>query len=242
VAALDGLRGLAAVVVVIRHAVNKIPMPSELRLALVQGPLAPLLNAQGAVQLFFVLSGWVLASSLARSGERPPWLQFYARRVFRIHPPYLFGVLVAWVASFGLPADPPTWIAPGPPRPAWERPLARELLGSLAFPGDAHGLLPVGWTLELEMIFSFLLPLLVVAARPARGAVLLAAAGAALASAGESRVLLYAIDFALGVVVYRERAAIARALGAGASEGAADGRGALAAGFRTVRDAAGPPR
>ena len=66
IAALEGLRGLAGVVVVARHSLNAVQMPLPLRRALLEGPLAPLLNAQGAVQLFFVLSGYVLARSLSR--------------------------------------------------------------------------------------------------------------------------------------------------------------------------------
>jgi peptidoglycan/LPS O-acetylase OafA/YrhL len=99
VAALDGLRGLAALVVFLRHTSNAIAIPVGARRALVEGPLAPLLNSQGAVQLFFVLSGFVLASSLSRSTHRVHWLRFYVKRFFRIYPPYVFAVLLAWGAS-----------------------------------------------------------------------------------------------------------------------------------------------
>lgn len=213
VAELDALRGLAATSVVIRHVFNAVAMPLALRRALLQSPLALLLNGQGAVQMFFVLSGWVLAASLERSRERAPWLPFYLRRIFRIHPPYVFGVLLAWTASFWYP--PP---AIGRGLTLWFRHSSAmrlepaALLASLSFPGHADGLLPVGWTLEIEMIFSFLLPLLVMAARPWRGAPLLLASVALLALPEQLHLLWYSFDFALGIVAYRERRALAHAL------------------------------
>jgi peptidoglycan/LPS O-acetylase OafA/YrhL len=213
VAALDGLRGLAATVVVIEHSFDAVAMPLPVRQLLIQSPLAPLFNAQGAVGLFFVLSGWVLASSLARSGERAPWLLFYVRRVMRIHPPYVAGVLLAWLASFSFLA-----FVPGQGLTGWLDQWAAvhltpaQLLASLAFPGPAGNQLSVGWTLRVEMIFSFLMPLLVLAARPGRGLLLLAISAALLALPVRWSDGWYAIDFALGVVLYHERAAVGAAL------------------------------
>ena len=67
---LDGLRGIASLIVVFRHTSNAIAMPMELRRQILESPLAILLNAQGAVQLFFVLSGFVLTASIERA---PGW-------------------------------------------------------------------------------------------------------------------------------------------------------------------------
>lgn len=202
--ALDGLRGLAALVVVFRHAFNAMAVPSDVRMALAQSPLAVLLNGQGAVQLFFVLSGFVLAGSLARSAERAPWPQFLVRRVFRIHPPYGVAVLLALLSCvLATGAHGPT---PHPPAPA--PPDGASLAAYLAFPGKAGGLLPVGWTLTVELLMSFALPLVVLAAGFARGAPLVLACVALLFTVDHD-LARYAIDFALGVVAYRERAVIA---------------------------------
>lgn len=102
-AALDGLRGIAATIVVIRHVFNAAAMPVETRIAILHSPLAVVLNGQGAVQLFFVLSGFVLAASLARGRGWVDLLQFYVKRVFRVHAPYVFGLVFAWVASRAYP-------------------------------------------------------------------------------------------------------------------------------------------
>ena len=67
VVALDGLRGLAALVVVLGHSFGAIEVPGVYgRVAWVHTPFAVVINAIGAVHLFFVLSGYCLAGSVRR--------------------------------------------------------------------------------------------------------------------------------------------------------------------------------
>ncbi len=204
IAALDGLRGLAALVVVLRHCFNTVSIPISTREAVLQSPLALLLNGQGAVQLFFVLSGFVLAASLERNRYRSDLAQFFAKRVFRIHPPYVFAVLLAWTAAFvplEIAAD--SAVMPGVRRLAAVHIDGLQLLGSLLFPGPAHGQLPVGWTLRVEMVFSFLLPLMVWLARRTHWMILVVGCAGLLWNA--DHLTMYAIDFALGIGVAVER-------------------------------------
>jgi len=207
---LEGLRGLASVVVVARHSLNAVQMPLPLRRALLEGPLAPLLNAQGAVQLFFVLSGYVLALSLSRHTGRLATGQFLVRRVFRIYPPYIAAVLGAWAlcavsASRGLRPGYTRWLDVL----AVPTPDAGPVLESLWFPGLGAGLLAVGWTLEIEMVFSLLLPVLLWFAVRSHALVLIAVAILALVVEGVPTVLRFAIDFALGISLFLERERIA---------------------------------
>lgn len=212
VAAFDGLRGLAATIVILRHTFNAIPMPVPFRRSLLESPLALVLNAQGAVQIFFVLSGWVLAASLARRSESPPWLGFYVRRVFRIQLPYISAITLAWMASAFWRIEPGTPVTPWLGMSSHAQVSPSQFAEALLFPGTAHGLLPVGWTLRIELIYSFAMPLLVLAARYAHGLLLLLAS--VLVFATPFADLWYLIDFAIGVVLHQERAAIARALAA----------------------------
>lgn len=206
--ALDGLRGIAAVVVVLRHTLNAIPMPMQWRHALYDSPLAILLTSQGAVHLFFVLSGYVLAASLARRGAGvASWPGFYLRRICRIHLPFVCAAFVAFALSR-------VWSVPDPSavtqsiKGAIIHPDFGRVLASLSFPGNAAGLIPVGWTLEIEMIYSFAVPILVLLARPARGLGLLALGIACCFST--SFLLWCGLDFAFGVVAFQERHTIGR--------------------------------
>jgi len=213
-AALDGLRGFAALVVVLRHSVGAFDVSPATMQAIMLSPLVLLQNAVGAVQLFFVLSGFVLAGSVERN---PAWRalpQYFVRRLFRIHPPYVFAVLVAWGASFfyaDFPADVSNVLF---------RKLASvhitpaQLGGSLLFPGTAHYQFVVGWSLEVELIFSLLLPAMLWLARRVHWLALIALSGAALLVGTEGhRVLKFALDFSLGIALYLERDGLRRLLG-----------------------------
>lgn len=207
--ALDGLRGVAALVVVARHSFGALPMTREARMEVLGTPLGIPLNAQGAVELFFVLSGFVLAGSISRNRSSLDLVAYYVKRWFRIHPPYLAGVLFAWCAGFFYVVPEPAELS------SWIRKLsavhidAGELWRSLWFPGGAYGQLPVGWTLTVEAIFSILMPLFLVIARRTHWAVLLVLAMALPILVGE-RLLLFGIDFALGVATYLERERLRR--------------------------------
>jgi peptidoglycan/LPS O-acetylase OafA/YrhL len=73
---LDGLRGLAATIVLIGHTNVALAKPIEVLDTIRQSPLAILINAYGAVHLFFILSGFVLASSAARCASASDLSQF----------------------------------------------------------------------------------------------------------------------------------------------------------------------
>lgn len=101
---LDNIRGIAALYVVINHCRGKLHIGgSEYAVAV---PLADWsfweksyfsvlqLTSIGRefVILFFVLSGFSIASSLSRRGAL---LSFYKRRLIRLYPPYIFAILWA---------------------------------------------------------------------------------------------------------------------------------------------------
>jgi peptidoglycan/LPS O-acetylase OafA/YrhL len=100
VVALDGLRFLAAAVVLLGHCFNVFQIPDPLSRSIRSSPLVLFINGYGAVHLFFVLSGFCLAGSAHRARELIGLAQFYIRRVMRIHPPYMYALALAWLASF----------------------------------------------------------------------------------------------------------------------------------------------
>lgn len=83
--ALDGLRGLAILLVLLRHSIAGTETTSRFLAAC----LAPLRLAWSGVDLFFVLSGFLIGGILLDARASPRYYQnFYLRRVFRIFPVY----------------------------------------------------------------------------------------------------------------------------------------------------------
>ena len=204
--ALDGLRALAALEVVFAHSSYAIAKSKLEAFAIFHSPLAFFINASGAVHLFFVLSGYCLTASALRGRASSDLAQFYLRRVARIHAPFVAVAVLSWMASIWLYPANPDGITP------WMRELLRvrlspsEFLRTLVFPGDAGGLLPQGWTLRVEMIFSLLMPVMALLASRTHWAVLVAASLALLAISSEQfSTLRVALDFSMGIVVYLER-------------------------------------
>jgi len=158
------------------------------------------------VHVFFVLSGFVLSQSLLRTPGAPGTLRYYVRRVFRIHPPYVVAVLIAWLVS--------QWVVPGGvPDLPWVRVPGRVLPVALAFPSMAFGLLPVGWSLFVELAQSAVFPLLFWLSRLAGAATVLVVATFLLQPL-DPRIhfLRFTLDFALGLALCAWSAPIARGL------------------------------
>jgi peptidoglycan/LPS O-acetylase OafA/YrhL len=177
--ALDGVRGLA-ILLVLAHNLN--PFSNTGR------PLERWIEYDSnfgwvGVQLFFVLSGFLITGILLDTRGAPRYLRaFFARRVLRIFPLY-YGVLVAGLlvlpaiglAPHRLLADPEhrvwLWIY----LVNWAEPLGR---GVAAFPHF--------WSLAVEEQFYFVWPFVVRHATPRRllvivGGVMIAALAARIA-------------------------------------------------------------
>ncbi len=104
---LDGLRGLAVILVVFRHAIQPFWDPGQ--------PIGPVLGVNWAtfmtngwvgVDLFFVLSGFLIAHHImgleARRTGPWPWRTYLAKRVLRIVPAYYAVVFLAAIGAFPL--------------------------------------------------------------------------------------------------------------------------------------------
>lgn len=88
---LDGLRGVAALLVMLFHARDA----------------APIMVTRGylAVDLFFVLSGFVLARAYdARFKTGLGWRAFAVQRLIRVYPMYACGILIGLLLAGGSPS------------------------------------------------------------------------------------------------------------------------------------------
>jgi peptidoglycan/LPS O-acetylase OafA/YrhL len=141
---LDTLRAVAIVWVMLFHLQSQLP------------PAFEVIGQYGwiGVDLFFVLSGYLIGSQLLKPyalGSKPSLVAFYRRRVFRILPAYLVVLLLyyAW----------PTWREQPGISPPWE-----FLTFTLNYCIDyAHNqAFSQAWSLCVEEHFYLLLPLLLV--------------------------------------------------------------------------------
>jgi peptidoglycan/LPS O-acetylase OafA/YrhL len=102
VAALDGLRGAAIVMVVLGHSWLIWPSNDVTGIPYVRGPFVG-----GTVTVFFVVGGYVVARGLLRELDRDTCdpLRFYLRRLVRLGPQLVLVCLVAVVLSVLDPAS-----------------------------------------------------------------------------------------------------------------------------------------
>lgn len=104
---LDGVRAIAIILVLLVHCVVA-PAEGFLAWALRH----TLSNGWIGVDLFFVLSGFLITTILLRSRSDPGYFRnFYARRFLRILPPYylLLFLMLFFAPGLGLPEFEPSW-------------------------------------------------------------------------------------------------------------------------------------
>jgi peptidoglycan/LPS O-acetylase OafA/YrhL len=153
VPALDGLRGIAILMVVAGHAAaNYQPMDEGLRRWLVVFS-----NSGLGVRLFFVLSGYLITSLLLQEHAKRGTISlraFYLRRVLRIFPAFYTFLFTLTVLSLWIPSGltPSTWIASA--TFTWN--YAHAWVTS---PPEGTWNLGHFWTLALEEQFYLLWPL-----------------------------------------------------------------------------------
>jgi peptidoglycan/LPS O-acetylase OafA/YrhL len=143
---LDVLRAIAALMVIGYHANGLVPASAG------DGGLWLRYNVDSGVELFFVLSGYLIALPFLRAlvgGESAPETQSYAlRRAARILPGYWLALSVAaFVAARQPGLLPPVGLL-----------LPQLALLQGLIPGDAGGPLVVAWTLSIEAAFYVGIP------------------------------------------------------------------------------------
>jgi peptidoglycan/LPS O-acetylase OafA/YrhL len=163
IAEVDGLRFVAISAVVLYH-LSQHTLTRYMAGASVQPQesLLPKLLDLGhyGVQLFFVLSGFLLALPFAKwrlgLGDKPSLRAYYLRRLTRLEPPYIIATLLLFVG----PPLVASWMSDG-----WS--LWPNLLASLVYQhnlifGKMSPINPVTWSLEIEVQFYMLAPALAV--------------------------------------------------------------------------------
>ncbi|BBH17098.1 acyltransferase [Nocardioides baekrokdamisoli] len=168
---LHGLRGLAALTVVISHALLTDNRMFAVTLGkpvtgasawITYSPLHLFWDASEAVIVFFVLSGFVLALPFVHSTPIAQWLAYYPRRLARLLLPIWAAVALAFVIAVLIPRSPDTassWV---------DQHAHAATLHNAAQAAVVRGDLPLNtplWTMKWEIMFSLLLPAYVLGGR-----------------------------------------------------------------------------
>ena len=209
---LDGVRGLAAMVVLAHHALLVLPWAAlayyrtgapgaGARHWATYSPLHLFWVGPEAVILFFVLSGVVVSLPFLAGARRPTWREYYPSRLVRLYLPVAGSVAIAVLWYLLVPRDADegdsAWIQThdAPLTPAIAARTLVLLDGTDVFNSPL-------WSLQWEMWFSLLLPLYVLCARVERlrwlnpvGALVVLLL---LDASGQHRPLVYRVSFAVG--------------------------------------------
>ena len=199
---LQTLRGFAALLVALSHLTTVYAIPDKVRIS-----IDAVLNAHAAVIIFFILSGYVLTGSLVRRGlSRGSITGFYVGRLFRLYPAVWFVSLlsIAFLASM-----PPRLILPA--SSSWSMEYLYPVLSLktilLSFATLNFSLIPPIWSVFVEFLGSFLMPVLVGVSfwRPRLLPWLVLVMGLAVYPLAHAPHLLnylcYMFDFGLGVLI-----------------------------------------
>ena len=163
---VDGFRFIAISAVVCHHLMSAYlvdtgrfgvaSLPADWPRALDQSLVAGLaFLGYFGVQLFFVISGFVLVLPFARShlavGAAPSLRSYYLRRLTRIEPPYVINLLISFLYISAR-------------NEGWRR-LVPHLVASLLYShslvyGEASRINGLAWSLEIEVQFYLIAPLL----------------------------------------------------------------------------------
>lgn len=154
-AALDGIRGIAIIGVLLTHASHYFGNPGIYKW------LAPLVFGWAGVDLFFGLSGYLITGILIRTrGSQNRASSFYARRALRIAPIYYITLGVIFGVAVFLP-----WVNSVLPRPGWDRACYLFYLQNMPQLWHSHlpayNILSHFWSLAVEEQFYLVWPLIV---------------------------------------------------------------------------------
>ncbi|KAF2413427.1 hypothetical protein B1729_09920 [Microbacterium sp. B35-04] len=223
ITSLDGLRGVAALVVVLNHVLVTSPIlatvandtgraaDGSLEWWISYTPVHLLWGGTEAVFIFFILSGYVLTGPALRASAS--WLVYYPKRLLRLYLPVWGSLVVAGLSALIIvrgPVDGASWwVNAHGPLDIPSALMSGLLLWKIDFLNN-----PL-WSLMWEMWFSLLLPLYVWIGRWASNRVwrtiaLLSLLAAVMASGSivDSNALRYLPMFMFGVLMYFYRGEI----------------------------------
>jgi peptidoglycan/LPS O-acetylase OafA/YrhL len=205
---LDSLRGLAAISVGVGHAFLCVDFSNDSPL---QNAALGIFDGDYAVDLFFVLSGFVLVN-MVRGFSSAHYAAYLARRLLRLYPLLWASLIIAYVTQAFVVARAPAcadlsfWICRliRPPDS-----IASAI--ATAVPLDFR-LNPISWTIKVEIAVSIVYPLVLAAwmTGGATGKIVTAVCAASLFLFSAHMVAHFVLLFVLGIAISGIRIASAR--------------------------------
>ena len=169
---LDGLRGVAALVVVLHHSILCYPDAwrsfgdvsarpgSELLLLMMRTPLYLLFSGPAAVMVFFVLSGLVLALTF-QDVDRGSYVSYLPKRLARIWLPFATAIAFSTALYLCLAGRRVEGVSDWFTQYSWSRPLtAVAMTEHLLMKGPETWLDNPMWSLVQELRISIVFPVL----------------------------------------------------------------------------------
>src|SRR5437899_698335 len=162
---LDGLRGVAILLVILNHAIAWPLQPATTRVDAVVGVVA--YAGWMGVDLFFVLSGFLISGILLDTRGQPGWWpNFIARRALRIFPLYYGALTVLFVLLPCLVRCSNTELVTLQENQRWYWTYTVNLLAALTHGRGTPLYTAHLWSLSIEEQFYLIWPLIVWACRP----------------------------------------------------------------------------
>jgi len=161
---LDGLRGVAIAMVIVFHYVNAAVVAGAPRL--MDMLIRPVSLGWTGVDLFFVLSGFLIGGILLDARESPNYFRvFYRRRVCRIFPLYYAFLAVAFLAVHFTRSPLSGFCQPAIP---WKACAIFCQNFWMAIHNDMGAVMNPTWSLAVEEQFYLTLPVIIYFVRPRR--------------------------------------------------------------------------
>ncbi len=180
---LDALRGIASLQVLFGHMLIILPtvffagnnFVEGLKLAnntgwfdklifyLTYSPLHFFWHGSAAVNFFFLLSGFVLSSSLSGKKGIISYIQYLLKRFFRLYVPFVIIILISMVCRLIFYKSGNVDIFSGWMKAIWEHKVsAQEFFNLIVFRNrNFHNVVTTLWSIEVEIKMSVIVPLLI---------------------------------------------------------------------------------
>jgi peptidoglycan/LPS O-acetylase OafA/YrhL len=198
---LDGVRGLACLLVTILHVVvAPIPLPAGSFLDAARLHIQPFMS--GGVDLFFILSGFLISGALMDSRNESGYFQaFWTRRIARIFPLFFMLITASLILRLTYEAHPLPALASltYSSLPEGYYFTFSQNFAALAYNNSGNNMLGVTWSLAIEEQFYLFFPFVVFFFR--RRSVLLAASAVVIATPFIRGLVVFLLNWQAGYVV-----------------------------------------